>query len=306
MCCLFGIMDYGLRLSGRQKAEILSVLSEECEVRGTDATGIAYNSRGRLHIYKRPLPAHKLRFQIPSDAVAVMGHTRMTTQGNAKLNFNNHPFPGRAENTRFALAHNGVLHNDLLLQEKHRLPKTKIQTDSYVAVQLIEEKDSLDLNSLKYMAEQVEGSFSFTVLDERDNLYFVKGDNPLCIYRYPKTRFLIYASTEEILTDALKKLRLPFEKPKRVEISVGEIVRISPEGIAARTEFNCDNLYRSWYYPYSAGWYWGVKAESDRTYVQELKAVAGSFGYDPDDVDTLLNQGFTPEELEDYLYCGEY
>lgn len=31
------------------------------------------------------------------------------------------------------------------------------------------------------MAEQVMGTFVFTILDKEDNLYFVKGDNPLLV-----------------------------------------------------------------------------------------------------------------------------
>ena len=68
----------------------------------------------------------------------MMGHTRMATQGNCRKNYNNHPFPGRAGGQAFALAHNGVLSNDDILRRKLALPETKIETDSYVAVQLIE------------------------------------------------------------------------------------------------------------------------------------------------------------------------
>ena len=57
MCCLFGMNDYGNNFNGRQKSRILSILAKECEARGTNATGIAYNSGGRLRIYKRPWPA---------------------------------------------------------------------------------------------------------------------------------------------------------------------------------------------------------------------------------------------------------
>ena len=180
MCCLFGMLDYGGNFTGRQRTALLSILAAECEARGTDASGIAYNSGGSLHVYKRPMPAHKLRFRIPNDAPGIMGHTRMTTQGSEKKNYNNHPFLGQAGGQRFALAHNGVLHNDRMLRRSLKLPQTKIQTDSYVAVQLIEKKKALDLASLKYMAEQVEGSFTFTVLDEGNTWYLVKGDNPMC------------------------------------------------------------------------------------------------------------------------------
>lgn len=49
------------------------------------------------------------------------------------------------------------------------------------------------------MAKTVKGSFSFTVLDEQNNLYFVRGDNPLCIIHYPKPGLYWYASTAQIL-----------------------------------------------------------------------------------------------------------
>ena len=42
MCCLFGVLDYNRSLNKRQMNRILNVLSTACEVRGTDATGIAY------------------------------------------------------------------------------------------------------------------------------------------------------------------------------------------------------------------------------------------------------------------------
>ena len=123
MCCLFGLIDYGHRLTGRQKGQLIRALAVESEARGTDAAGLAYNSGGRLQIHKRPGPAHKLRLFIPDDAHVIMGHSRMTTQGRAKFNRNNHPFAGNVPNTRFALAHNGVLYNDHILRREKELPK---------------------------------------------------------------------------------------------------------------------------------------------------------------------------------------
>ena len=69
MCCLFGLIDYGRDLTGREKNHMLSVLASACEVRGTDATGIAYNVGGTLRIYKRPRSRpHCLRFRVPDTA----------------------------------------------------------------------------------------------------------------------------------------------------------------------------------------------------------------------------------------------
>lgn len=83
----------------------------------------------------------------------MIGHTRHSTQGSERQNRNNHPFSGRVPNTRFALAHNGVLINDDLLREQYQLSKSKIETDSYVAVQLIERQRELSFASLRFMAE---------------------------------------------------------------------------------------------------------------------------------------------------------
>ena len=61
MCCLFGLMDTWNRLTVRQKNRLLLALAIASEARGTDATGIAYNLRGKLLIYKRPWPGRCMR-----------------------------------------------------------------------------------------------------------------------------------------------------------------------------------------------------------------------------------------------------
>ena len=134
MCCLFGFIDYAGALSVTQKSRLIRELSIAAEARGTDATGIAYNTSRGLQIYKRPLAAHRLHLRIPAEAHVVMGHTRMTTQGSAKKNYNNHPFFGCVKGKYFALAHNGVIWNDLELRRIKHLPRTKVQTDSFIAV----------------------------------------------------------------------------------------------------------------------------------------------------------------------------
>lgn len=163
MCSVFGLIDHKQALTTRERSRLLNVLVRECEVRGTDATGIAYHFSGRLRIFKRPLPARKLRLRVPQGVHVIMGHTRMTTQGNEKFNQNNHPFAGAVSGKPFALAHNGILWNDKTLRAQEHLPQTSVETDSFIAVQLLEQQKTLDFASLKNMAEKVEGSFVFTV-----------------------------------------------------------------------------------------------------------------------------------------------
>ena len=94
--CLFGLIDYPLSLTVKQRNHILTALAVAAEARGTDATGIAYNSGGKLRIYKRPWPARRMHFRVPVDAEVIMGHTRMATQRNAAKSRNNHPCSTRA------------------------------------------------------------------------------------------------------------------------------------------------------------------------------------------------------------------
>ena len=107
MCALFGWLDYKGIVSDKLLKKLTQALANSAEERGTDASGIAYVKNGKVTIYKRPKPAHKIHFNAPNGTRAVMGHTRMTTQGNEKFNYNNHPFYGHAD-VNFAFAHNGV------------------------------------------------------------------------------------------------------------------------------------------------------------------------------------------------------
>ena len=308
MCCLFGIHDCGHSLSQKQKNRLLSVLSVACEARGTDATGISFNTGGKLCIYKRPRPAHWMRFQVPSDADVIMGHTRMTTQGNERKNHNNHPFPGYTKDNEFALAHNGVLYNDLLLRKQYNLPSTKIETDSYVAAQLIENDGELNFSGMQYMAEKLEGSFTITVLSDDNDLYFIKGDNPMCLYHYPERGLYVYASTEEILRTALS--RIPFElgAPVRVELTCGDILRIDKQGHQDRSRFDTDKLFPRMYEPWMDFDLQSIVNNASNniadSYLEDLKSVAMFYGIYPEEVDKLLADGFTTDDIEELLYCG--
>ena len=203
MCSLFGWLDYQGIIPHKVLRKLTQALANAAEERGTDAAGISYINEGKVVIYKRPKPAHKLHFNPSNGTSAVMGHTRMTTQGNEKFNYNNHPFPGVAGDTSFAFAHNGVLWNDKALRKDKLIPDTYIETDSYAACQLIEQQNKLDFDSLKYMAETVEGNFTFTILDDSNSLYIIKGSNPMCLLHFKDIGLYVYASTESIMKAAL-------------------------------------------------------------------------------------------------------
>ena len=303
MCAIFGLIDYNHTLNAKQREKLLRVLSEECEERGTDATGYAFNHNGKLSIYKRPYAAHKVHLRLHEDSNVIMGHTRMATQGNKLDNRNNHPFPGMVNGMHFALAHNGVLHNDVRLRKQMSLPSTQVKTDSYIAVQLLEQQKTLDIQSISEMAELVEGSFVFTVLDEHNNIYFVKGDNPLALYHYETCGLYVYASTEAILDRALTRLGILSIEHQKNNMSCGDILKIDSTGAMERGMFDTTNLIMYDYRYFRRDWWnFPESCESEPQDVKQLKDFASSIGVSREDVDLLLSYGYFVEEIEEMLY----
>ena len=293
MCALFGWLDYKGIIPKKLLKKLTQTLANAAEERGTDAAGISYIKDGKVTIYKRPKPAHKLKFTFPEDTRAVMGHTRLTTQGNQKLNYNNHPFSGTAGDTSFAFAHNGVLYNDRELRKDKLIPDTHIETDSYAACQLIETQSKLDFDSLKYMAETVEGNFTFTILDDENSLYIVKGSNPICLLHFEALGIYIYASTESIMKNALKKIGFHKFDVEKIEVVEGNILKIDESGNVSRAEF--DYLTASSNY----GWYYSADYYS--IHEELLLAYCGLYNVQAEDVELLLNYGYSVMEIEDML-----
>ena len=292
MCAVFGYLDYKGKVNNVILKKLIRNLSIAAEVRGTDATGIGYVNHGKVVTFKKAKPAHKVKLYFPKNTRAVIGHTRMTTQGSEKYNYNNHPFDGRCGTETFALAHNGVLSNDAELKAKYHLPKTQIETDSYVAVQLLEQEKQLHAEGIKRMAESVEGSFVFTILRNDNTLFLVKGNNPLTLYHFPTLELYVYASTKTILDNALQQVNLS-DKFCEIEISEGEILEIAANGKRSKTTFAIKDYTHSVFNPYN--WY---KTEEQEECLLECCRM---FGVSEEDVYLLLDYGFSADEIEEML-----
>ena len=291
MCALFGWLDYKGILSHRTLKRLTQALANAAEERGTDASGISYVKDRRIVIFKQPKKAHRIHFNPPDGTYAVMGHTRMTTQGSEKLNYNNHPFPGYA-GKQFALAHNGVLFNDDTLRKMKNLPVTRIQTDSYVAVQLIERQRNLSFDSLRSMAEDVRGNFTFTVLDEDNSLYIIKGSNPMFLVHFESLGLYVYASTKTILYNALNHTGMQRIAHKVIQTTEGDIIQISQIGNLSRSHFMPQDPYGF------LGWH-DDDYDQYTPHEQLLMDYCHSCGIDCEDVALLLEYGYTADEIED-------
>ena len=297
MCAVFGFLDYRGKINNAVLKKLIHTLSVAAEVRGTDATGIAYVRDGSMVTYKKPKPAHKVKLFFPRDTRAVIGHTRFTTQGSEKRNCNNHPFEGHCGKEAFALAHNGVLYNDRELRREQHLSTTPIETDSYIAVQLLEQGQHLDKENIKRMAELVEGSFVFTILRNDNTLFLVKGNNPLALYHFPTLGLYVYASTKSILDNALKRVKLN-GKYSEVDVSEGEILEINSAGNLSRNAFTMRDYIHTMFNPYNWNYAkWWMEDEREEL----LLEYCGTFGVSKEEVELLLEVGYDPDEIEELL-----
>lgn len=316
MCSLFGIIDINNKLTIKEKSKYLKVLSAECEERGTDATGFAYiRPNNTMRIFKKPLPAHKVKLGFYDDnPKIIMGHTRLATKGSKKNNNNNHPF--YSQKLGFALAHNGILCNDDYLRISKDLPKTNIETDSYIAVQLIEHDGELSFNSLCNMAETVKGTFTFTVLNEKNELYIVKGNSPIHIA--DMGGWFMYASTYDILFNTLDHFGLT---PNSIPcIDDGEILKFRNDGLTEKAKFKFISHY-SFLTNYHYSTYTRRNTvdcnfrdyirtnhhnnEYIKEYVNYLYDFASELGLEGDFIDELWREGCGLTEIEDTLYDYE-
>ena len=295
MCAIFVFLDYKGVVRNSVLERLIKALSVEAEVRGTDATGISYVKNGKMVTFKKARPAHKINLYFPKGTTAIIGHTRFTTQGSEKFNYNNHPFESEKG---FALAHNGVLCNDKELRKKYMLPDTKIETDSYIAVQLLEHFGGADMAEIREMSELVEGSFVFTILRNDNTLFLVKGTNPIAIYHFAELGIYVYASTKEILENALNSLKFNYPHTQ-VRLAGGEILQINPDGTTMKDTFEIAEKFTPYYWNYSCcdDWYNDFESEEKEMLLEYCKL----FGVSEEDVEILLEYGFDCSIIEDLL-----
>lgn len=294
MCALFGWLDYGKKLPHKTLRKFTQELANAAEERGTDASGISYILNGKVKIYKKANPAHKIRFNFPEGTTAIMGHTRFTTQGNQKFNFNNHPFYGKADK-EFAFAHNGVLYNDKDLRKEKNLPKTHIETDSYIAVQLIEKQKKLDFESLQSMAEDVQGNFTFTILDEDNKLYFIKGSSPMFLIYFEKLGFFCLCLNRNHNAKGPEKSGLSYYKYQIIKLNEGDILSIDSNGKIETSEFQFDDLSLLSKFRYGDFNYY------DPSHEDMLLEMCSCFGVSEEDILLLLDYDYTADDIEEML-----
>jgi len=211
MCAIVGMIGYVPEGRWGETYAVLTEMLKVSECRGTDATGYAalvqpYDNRTQIKVIREKEAIRSTRFvetgawqQLRHQrSIAVIGHTRMATKGDAKLRINAHPFSGGG----FHLVHNGCLTNDEDVVDEFSL-RMQSQTDSEVLLRLIEQVGD-PLTGLDLCLRRVRGTMAIALLDQRQHLvWLARRDRPLWLCRLRNDRRWWFGSTAEILLEAL-------------------------------------------------------------------------------------------------------
>ena len=213
MCAILGYIANDLQGAKIAKSNLTRLLIES-DARGGDATGIAFVDNNHLYCVKQPINAKQFVASTEyQDLInshtpyALIGHTRLKTQGEISNNSNNHPILTK---TGLALVHNGSISNDFHLFNSLNIPRDG-DVDSEIIIKLIEryhfrkENPYPLLQSAQIATKQLRGSlaYAFISINEPRSIYIVRDSNPI-VLAYDKLNKIIYfASLRSYLETAL-------------------------------------------------------------------------------------------------------
>ncbi len=178
MCGIFGMVGKGNVLP--QTIDGLKKL----EYRGYDSSGIAFLENQKLTVLKQVGEIAQLETLLQNTthtASVAISHTRWATHGEPNTT-NAHPHV--SQNQQFALVHNGIIENYLPLKQTLSGVPFVSQTDTEVAVQLLEKNFHGNvLQALQQTCNQQTGSYAFAVVfqGEPNTLYVAKNNSPLVV-----------------------------------------------------------------------------------------------------------------------------
>ena len=222
MCGIFGI---GF-LSRYKNYEFIKKLIEELfksvEQRGTDAAGIIFVSKKKIHIIKNGIAGHDLintdkfkmacKLMINDDLIQIIGHCRLQTKGSYLRDVNNHPI---VSNSVIGV-HNGYVSNDDKLFEHYKsiikLTRTG-EVDTEIIFKLIDyyaKKTNIDLvKSTIKATKELEGDFACAFVHSQKPyiLSLFKKFNPTVIRHYIKDNIIIYCSKNSYIDQSIEQIK---------------------------------------------------------------------------------------------------
>lgn len=220
MCGIGAFQIMGGECDPRQVARVLLRL---LEVRGRDASGVAWHDNGETYIQKAAIAGNVLARQLDEN-VGTTGivHTRWATQGDPKREVNNHPIDASG----VVGVHNGHCSNDDELIRMCDGYKRKGEVDSEAIFALIAHGPK-ELKLRERLAKVRGGAALFWLRtgDTKQRLHVARLQSSPLVLGMTKGGSIIGASTEPILRETAKRCGLTLD-----------VVHTLPEGTYMRCE----------------------------------------------------------------------
>lgn len=191
-----GIAGFSLsRSESLDTRKLTRALLASIEVRGKDATGIAYRDGDKVRLAKTAVPASRFGVDRMAPTTVAILHTRFATKGSPENNANNHPIVSG----NVVGVHNGHLSNDDAVFDYLGVQRNA-DVDSEAAFALINRSK---VHPTKVLAS-LEGraALAWINLKDANTLHLARvAGSPLAIGQTRKGS-LIFASTADLLRQA--------------------------------------------------------------------------------------------------------
>lgn len=273
MCGIFGVaLLPGKNIKDTILRNIIRKLALASQVRGGDATGLAFTSNEGISVFKKNVRASKfvtldnyisavhdgLSQSGKRKVFSVIGHTRYETCGTHINNDNNHPIIARS----IVGVHNGMITNHMSIFSKLEAAEndtiTRIgQVDSEAIFALVDHKSKChkypgkmqSTNLIGNIAnpttlgileasEQLAGSYACALVDA-DNpkiLWLFRRGNPIKVKHYRDEGILIFASDARYINSAVEQYNLAAPDEYIIQDGDGLCINLS------ESKFSCFSL----------------------------------------------------------------
>ncbi len=233
MCGIFGFVNNNKEINNKKSKKMADLLFKLSELRGQDASGLAFLSREKAFIYKKSEKASKFvkttiyknLFQQKIGNIAFLGHDRLATNGD--LNINNQPI---VKGDVFGV-HNGIIVNDNELWQKFGDLKREYDTDTEILFALmskfVKKYNNLILATQKTYQE-IYGYASMALFFKKYNCLLLATNNGSLYFAHSgENKIFVFASEYLILKKFIQKIKLDFLKIHHLKSNSGLLLNLS-------------------------------------------------------------------------------